>query len=783
MVIALWHHVFVLTQFGGFGWDEMWQLTAARSFVAGHGLTIPNAHFPDVESTWYRAVTGWPPGYALIACALLHFTSDLWRIALGVDVAATVLFFLAFVVILRRLGELVPLEVCTGLVLWMGLVASPLKGLALTDRLALALYMAAIALATPIVEERGRHRMWLACSSGLLAGLSGWIRFAYWPLAPLIGLALCLTGYLRGGARTVWRYAATQATVVALVIGGVAAYQRHMTGGHATYISIYYTTASGLHWGNLAAFYPFASSLTGLSDILAGLDQTGRPPPLRWAASLIILAAVALGLGRSLRNPRTTRGVSYLIVVSLLSIVTCVAMLSYLSVRYPKNAAGWTYVEEIRYFAPTALGIYLGLLLLHRELPRRLSGLLTAGRGIGLAAGITIVALLLAGRREGPFGFLYQEQGARSLRWSYVAMTQAVKRVAAAGRGVVYVDPDDTMRGETRRGVAGMAGARAVPAGRTEDWLAQMPSLRSRMPRSVRLLVALPKELDERSPARHSVMTACLPVATLLDRTPLFECRGQARKVPDRWKVATVGDFNGDGKPDLLWRDTASGELVVWYLRGLARAGESAVAPSAAPGREWEIIGASDVDGDGKSELFCRSGASSLRLWHLDGPRTQRGIGIEGSAPAQTRWLTVAVGDFDRDGKADVVWQDSVTEDVAVRPRGRPEARTAFTTPPGPPDVFWQIVGVGDFDGDGNADLLWRKWSSGKVMIWFMNRFSRRVQTRLEPPASADQWQPVAAGDFDRDGKAEIVWNDLETGTVRIVPTGGGDAVQWRFPR
>ena len=33
------------------------------------------------------------------------------------------------------------------------------------------------------------------------------------------------------------------------------------------------------------------------------------------------------------------------------------------------------------------------------------------------------------------------------------------------------------------------------------------------------------------------------------------------------WTFATVGDFNGDGKSDLLWRDT-SGNLVVWFMNG-----------------------------------------------------------------------------------------------------------------------------------------------------------------------------------------------------------------------
>ena len=33
---------------------------------------------------------------------------------------------------------------------------------------------------------------------------------------------------------------------------------------------------------------------------------------------------------------------------------------------------------------------------------------------------------------------------------------------------------------------------------------------------------------------------------------------------PLEWIIAGVGDFNGDGKPDILWRNTSSGENYVW---------------------------------------------------------------------------------------------------------------------------------------------------------------------------------------------------------------------------
>jgi FG-GAP repeat len=45
---------------------------------------------------------------------------------------------------------------------------------------------------------------------------------------------------------------------------------------------------------------------------------------------------------------------------------------------------------------------------------------------------------------------------------------------------------------------------------------------------------------------------------------------------PSTWTLAAVGDFNGDGKSDLLWRDT-SGNTAVWYMNGTAVSSTSSV--------------------------------------------------------------------------------------------------------------------------------------------------------------------------------------------------------------
>ena len=34
------------------------------------------------------------------------------------------------------------------------------------------------------------------------------------------------------------------------------------------------------------------------------------------------------------------------------------------------------------------------------------------------------------------------------------------------------------------------------------------------------------------------------------------------------WSIIAVGDFNGDGKMDLLWRNSVSYEIVTWLVDG-----------------------------------------------------------------------------------------------------------------------------------------------------------------------------------------------------------------------
>jgi hypothetical protein len=38
--------------------------------------------------------------------------------------------------------------------------------------------------------------------------------------------------------------------------------------------------------------------------------------------------------------------------------------------------------------------------------------------------------------------------------------------------------------------------------------------------------------------------------------------------VPTNWSLALIGDYDGDGMSDLLWRDNSSGNNAVWFMKG-----------------------------------------------------------------------------------------------------------------------------------------------------------------------------------------------------------------------
>ena len=123
---------------------------------------------------------------------------------------------------------------------------------------------------------------------------------------------------------------------------------------------------------------------------------------------------------------------------------------------------------------------------------------------------------------------------------------------------------------------------------------------------------------------------------------------------------STSYDFNGDGKADLVWRNTG-GTVAVWLLNGstLLSSGIVSGVPS-----DWVIVGVGDVSGDGKSDLVWRNTSTgTVFVWLMNGVN----IASSGSpADVPLAWKIEQVSDTNGDGKSDIVWRNTSTGDTAV---------------------------------------------------------------------------------------------------------------------
>ena len=268
-------------------------------------------------------------------------------------------------------------------------------------------------------------------------------------------------------------------------------------------------------------------------------------------------------------------------------------------------------------------------------------------------------------------------------------------------------------------------------------------------------------------------------------------------------------DFNGDGFTDLIWQG-ADGTIAVWNMSQDGLSGRSGLfAPSFGGGLILRGIG--DLAGDGTTDLVWQSAAGHVVLWSVKSNAvtgttelfktspiyavgdfnndnrldilTDRGDGVWitgatderkipptglGNLPVDLDYKFTGVGDFNGDGRDDILFRGTgghsgtflLHEPTGAQPIG-PDMPTQVTTF-GDPGQDWSVLGLADFNGDGRTDILWQHENgAGQVdarTIWIWGGGGGIVGN------PGRDWSVVGVDDYDNDGKADLLWHHNPTG-------------------
>lgn len=235
-------------------------------------------------------------------------------------------------------------------------------------------------------------------------------------------------------------------------------------------------------------------------------------------------------------------------------------------------------------------------------------------------------------------------------------------------------------------------------------------------------------------------------------------------------RKGVAGDFNGDGKADIL-RRSASGLMERWLMDGPAVVGTSTVwAYSQAlmdAALQAEVCSTGHfLHEDGRADLAFCFPDGGVMVWIT----AQYGVNSNWPNRRGIGQSVVAIDDFSGNGTWDVLVRDAAGAVGMWVIDGEAETRFLVASP----GLGYEVAGTGDFDGDGKADILLRD-AQGGLGMWFMNGPNIISGSYVGAPGPA--YRVAGTGDFDGDGKADILLRDAD-GDLAVCLMNGATIVR-----
>jgi hypothetical protein len=234
--------------------------------------------------------------------------------------------------------------------------------------------------------------------------------------------------------------------------------------------------------------------------------------------------------------------------------------------------------------------------------------------------------------------------------------------------------------------------------------------------------------------------------------------------------VASVrGDFSGDGKPDITWRNPVTGLNAIWVMDGT-----NYVTTLNLPGLSnsgYKLSATADFNGDGQQDILWRNPTTGANaIWLMNGINTINTINLPGLTGSQFSFEGAA--DFDGNGTPDIIIRNYTSGNVALWMMTG-TTNTGTVNLPSLSNTSYHIESAADFDGNGTPDIVWRNYSNGNNALWTFTGTNYTGTINLLALSNVS-YKISAVGDFNGDTHPDIVWRNASTGANAVWLMNGG---------
>jgi YD repeat-containing protein len=249
----------------------------------------------------------------------------------------------------------------------------------------------------------------------------------------------------------------------------------------------------------------------------------------------------------------------------------------------------------------------------------------------------------------------------------------------------------------------------------------------------------------------------------------------------DDYRIVAVGDMNGDGHMDLLWQKVTgtTTQIVAWYLNAAGQrlpSGGTKVIGSVTGG--YRCVGLGDYNSDGVLDILWQQADNQrIALWHMNTSGVRIGdavvlpVGGIGQYVAHWQWefeMQSVHSDINGDGVADIALQRSRDLVAVGQAMNGSGGKMGNTINLIAFGARVQVVGVASMNQDNTGDLIVRRLDGSNIHeVRLRNASGAVTATRTYNPGGAD-WRMVGVYDQNKDGNRDLIWQNMATGQVMI---------------